>query len=222
MCGRMNVSDSSFVKDLTRVLGMSVPPAARSNIGPGSTAEILIQKDGGRRLLEAVWSLLIEPKKDKPGFRPNPKWQTFNAKSTRLDSSRLWSSAYQSHRAIIPASCFFEWKDKVCYAIEAVNSAIAFAGLYRHWQFGDEGVYSFSLITLPTQAAFRHIHRKSYPLMLQPDDYDLWLDPDFDSVDALQYLLNSGMRTDILVSPVDSPKGMKTTGAGELIRVKTT
>ena len=220
MCGRMNVSDSPFVKELMRTLGMSAYPGARRNIRPGSYTDIVIQQDNERRLVEALWSLLIEPKKDRPGFRPNPKWHTFNSKSTRLGSSRLWSSAFKSHRAIIPASCFFEWKDKVCYAIEPLDSAIAFAGLYRSWQFGDENVHSFSVITLPPQAAFKHIHEKSYPLMLEANDYDLWLDPDFNEIDAFHDLLNSGIRTEISVTPVDSPGGMKVIGERELITAK--
>jgi putative SOS response-associated peptidase YedK len=221
MCGRMNVSDSPFVKELMNSLGMSIYPRARRNIRPGSNTDIIIQQDDERRLLEAIWSLLIEPKKDKPGFRPNPKWHTFNSKSTRLNSSRLWSSAFKSHRAIIPASCFFEWKDKVCYAIEPVDSAIAFAGLYRSWQFADESVHSFSVITLPAQKAFSHIHEKSYPLMLEPNDYDLWLDPNFKEVDAFHDLLDSGIRTEITVTPVDSPGEMEVIGESELITAKT-
>lgn len=220
MCGRMNVSDSAFVKELMRVLGMPVYPQASSNIGPGSSTDIVIQDHAGRQLHEAVWSLLIEPKKDRPGYRPSPKWHTFNAKSTRLESSRLWSSAFKSHRAIIPASCFFEWKDKVCYAIEPLHSAIAFAGLYRSWQFDNELVHSFSVITLPVQTAFRHIHELSYPLMLQPNDHDLWLDPDFKDVDAFHDLLNSGIRAEITATPVDSPTGMNVIGERELISAK--
>jgi putative SOS response-associated peptidase YedK len=213
----MNVSDSPFVIELMKILGIPVYPRVRSNIGPGSSTDIVIEDHDGRQLHEAIWSLLIEPKKDKPGYRPNPKWHTFNSKSTRLDSSPLWASAFKSHRAIIPASCFFEWKDKVCYAIEPVDGAIALAGLYRSWQFGDEAVHSFSVITLPTQAAFRHIHEKSYPLMLQKDDFDLWLDPGFKDVDAFHDLLKSGIRAEVTATPVDSPKTMTVTGESELI-----
>ena len=220
MCGRMNVSDSPFVKELMKALGIKALPQVRSNIGPGSNADIVIQQDDERQLIEALWSLLIEPKKDKPGYRPNPKWQTFNSKSSRLTSSPLWSSAFKSHRAIIPATCFFEWKDKVCYAIEPVDSAIAFAGLYRSWQFNDENVHSFSIITLPGQANFKHIHEKSYPLILEADDYDLWLDPDFKDVDAFNDLLTSGIRSNINIAPVDSPKTMETIGERELINTK--
>ncbi len=220
MCGRMNVSDSPFVKELMKTLGMSMYPRMKSNIGPGSSTDIVIEDDDGRHLHEAIWSLLIEPKKNKPGYRPDPKWHTFNSKTSRLDSSRLWSSAFKSHRAIIPASCFFEWKNKVCYAIEPVDSAIAFAGLYRSWQFAEENVYSFSVITLPRQTAFSHIHEKSYPLMLEENDYDLWLDPDFKQVDAFHDLLNSGIRTEITATPIDSPNTMTVIGESELLSAK--
>ncbi|MBT7951025.1 MAG: SOS response-associated peptidase [Gammaproteobacteria bacterium] len=217
MCGRMNVSDSPFVKELMKALGITALPQVRNNVGPGSSANIVIQQDNERRLIEAIWSLLIEPKKDKPGFRPSPKWHTFNSKSTRLTSSPLWSSAFKSHRAIIPASCFFEWKDKVCYAIEPVDSAIAFAGLYRSWQFDDENVHSFSVITLPGQNNFKHIHDKSYPLILEAKDYEQWLDPKLKDTSVFKELLDSGIRKEISVTPVDSPKNMNKIGEKKLI-----
>lgn len=217
MCGRMNVSDSPFVRELMENLGLSIYPAAKNNIGPGSSTGIVIEDAGARQLYEATWSLLIEPKKKTPGYRPNPKWHTFNARSARLQSSRLWSSAFKSHRAIVPASCFFEWKDKVCYAVGPEDSGIAFAGLYRKWQFGDETVYSFSIITLPGQAVFSHIHEKSYPLMLEKADFDRWLDPEFKEVNAFQGLLDSGIRREVLVTPVESPASMVV--AGESTRI---
>ncbi len=73
MCGRMNVTDSPFVKELMKALGVMSLPQPRNNIGPGSNTDIVIQQDQERLLIEAIWSLLIEPKKNKPGFRPNPK-----------------------------------------------------------------------------------------------------------------------------------------------------
>jgi putative SOS response-associated peptidase YedK len=220
MCGRMNVSDSPFVKELMNALGMTALPQVRNNIGPGSQADIVIQQNDERQLIEALWSLLIEPKKDKPGYRPNPKWQTFNSKSSRLTSSPLWSSAFKSHRAIIPATCFFEWKDKVCYAIEPVDSAIAFAGLYRNWQFEDQSIYSFSVITLPGQANFKHIHEKSYPLMLKAKDYEQWLDPKLKDTNVFKALLDSGIRKEINVTPVDSPKNMSLIGEQQIVTAK--
>ncbi len=217
MCGRMNVTDSPFVRELMKGLGMSAYPRAKNNIAPGSTSDILIEGPEGRQLHEAYWSLLIEPRVNKPGYRPNPKWATFNSKSTRLQSSRLWSSAFKSKRAIIPASCFFEWKDKVCHAIAPIDRAIAFAGLYRSWDFDGETVYSFSVITLPGQKAFRHIHEKSYPLMLEEQEYDRWLDSNANKPDSLQDLLDSGIRKDISVIPVDSPENMEVVGETEII-----
>ena len=95
------------------------------------------------------------------------------------------------------------------------------AGLYRSWQFGDESITSFSIITLPPQDAFVHIHKKSYPLMLQAEDFDRWLDPGCTKVDVFQELMQTGMRTEVTVTPVDSPSGMKATGESELIKLQT-
>src|SRR5690606_11737810 len=228
---------------------------------PGAQGPIVYQTRNGRVLEEAVWSLLIEPKPDGEGVRPNPLWQTFNAQSRRLNSSPLcksryrrkraiipasgfhdwkplrdrypegegvgsnplcqtfnlqsrrlpssplWKSRYRHKRAIIPASGFHEWKPlgdrKQVMEIHPRNAAIAFAGLYDHWTFEGVDYTAFTMITLPPHPRFSHIHAKSIPLMLQPQDFDLWLDPDFDQVDAFADLMKPHIAQDLEVVPVD-------------------
>jgi putative SOS response-associated peptidase YedK len=68
---------------------------------------------------------LIEPRPTGAGYRPNPKFQTFNARSDRLTSSPLWKKAYPSKRCIMPVSAFHEWKGKQVYNIHPENEAAA-------------------------------------------------------------------------------------------------
>ena len=51
----------------------------------------------------------IAPRPEGHGYRPNPKFHTFNARSDRLTSSPLWKKVYPSHRCIVPVSAFHEW-----------------------------------------------------------------------------------------------------------------
>ncbi len=57
--------------------------------------------------------------------------------------------------------------------------------------------------------------------MLEAKDYEQWLDPEFNDVDAYKDLLSSGIQSKINVTPVDSPNTMKIIGEKELIDVKT-
>lgn len=221
MCGRYNVHDDAFVRELMTQLQLPLFPEPRRNIAPGGYGQIVYQDRDGRHLKDAVWSLLVEPKPAGDGVRPNPKWQTFNAQSRRLNQSPLWKSRYRHKRAIIPASGFHEWvpvgNHKQVVDIRPKEGAIAFAGLYDHWEFEGEPYTSFTIITLPPHPRFTHIHPKSIPLMLSPQDFDLWLDPDFDQVDAFADLMQPHIAMDLQVVPVDSPKTLSPVGEAELI-----
>ncbi|WP_241264690.1 SOS response-associated peptidase family protein [Marinobacter daepoensis] len=106
-----------------------------------------------------------------------------------MGTSPLWKKRFHSQRAIIPASGFHEWTGekghKQCYNIHPADSAIAFAGLYELWDFQEELLPSFTIITLPPHPRFSHIHPKSIPLMLNPEDFDMWLDPSLTNTDPL-------------------------------------
>ncbi|GLR13244.1 DUF159 family protein [Chitinimonas prasina] len=217
MCGRYNVTDSPEVQELCRLLGIHLYPEPRLNISPGALGQFIAQKGGERQLYTGMWSMLVEPKPDGSGaFRPNPKFKTFNARSDRLGSSSLWRRLYPSKRAIVPASAFHEWAGKQPYNITQPGRAIAFGALYELWKYGDVVVPAFSIITLPPHPKFLHVHDKSLPLMLEPAAFDMWLDPDMRNTEALADLLESRLRQDLLLTPIDSPKTLATIGEPEL------
>ncbi|SFM77602.1 SOS response-associated peptidase [Marinobacter zhejiangensis] len=219
MCGRYNIIDSPEVGNLMDILGLTLYPETRYNIAPGSQGQIVYQVGDERYLDDAYWSLLMEPKPDGTGYRPSPDYSTFNARSGSLGSSPLWKPRFHSQRAIIPASGFHEWTGekghKQCYNIRAESGAIAFAGLYEIWDFEGERVPAFTIVTLPPHPRFSRIHPKSIPLMLRPDDFDMWLDPYLTNTDPLQHLLKSQIRQPIIVEPVRSPERLEPVGEAE-------
>jgi len=50
----------------------------------------VIEAADDRYLLPDIWSLFVEPRPDGHGYRPNPKFHTFNARGDRLTNSPLW------------------------------------------------------------------------------------------------------------------------------------
>lgn len=221
MCGRYNVIDDPLVQELMEELGLPFYPETRLNIAPGAKGQVVYENSDGRVLQDAYWSLLIERKPDGTGYRPSPKYSTFNARSGSLGSSPLWKKRFQSQRAIVPASGFHEWTGpkghKQCYNITAAGSAIAFAGLYELWEFEQELVPSFTIITLPGHPRFSHIHERSLPLMLRPEDFDMWLDPSLTNTDPFQDLLKSKIRIPLNVTPIGSPAKLDELGASEYL-----
>ncbi|SFR48077.1 Putative SOS response-associated peptidase YedK [Marinobacter daqiaonensis] len=217
MCGRFNVNDDPLVRDLMEQLGVARRPRPRLNVAPGSAAEVVLDAGEGRQLVEGMWSLLIEPHPDGEGYRPNPRFKTFNARSDRLTSSPLWKRVYPKQRCIVPMSAFHEWRSGQVYNIHPDGEAIAMAGLWQRYRNGDDEVISFTTITLPPHPRFSHIHDKSLPLMLRPEDFDAWLDPDFHQVDAFQGLMRPHIPVPLICEPVNSPKDLKPVGEPERI-----
>lgn len=221
MCGRFNVSDDPLVQGLLDALGIPLKIHPRRNIAPGDYAQIIYETDQGRTMQDAMWSLLIDRKPDGSGYRPSPKYSTFNARSGSLGTSPLWKKRFHTQRAIIPASGFHEWTGekghKQCYNIHPVDSAIAFAGLYELWDFQEEVVPSFTIITLPPHPRFSHIHPKSIPLMLTAEDFDAWLNPGLTNTDPFQHLLHSQIRCALRIEPVRSPATLQPVGESELL-----
>lgn len=221
MCGRFNVSDDPFVQGLLDELGIPLKIQPRRNISPGAYAQIVYETHQSRTLQDAIWSLLIERKPDGTGYRPSPKYSTFNARSGSLGTSPLWKKRFHSQRAIIPASGFHEWTGekgrKQCHNIRPLDSAIAFAGLYELWDFQGETVPSVTIVTLPPHPRFSDIHPKSVPLMLTPEDFDMWLDPNLANTDPLQHLLKTQIRHPLAVEPIRTPADLEPVGQGEEI-----
>ena len=108
---------------------------------------------------------------------------------------------------------------KTCFHIvPADDSAIAMGGLYDVKSIAGEAVPVTASITLPSHEKFMHIHKKSIPLMLQPRDYDMWLDPEFTNTEAFDDLLESKIKFDWKVTPVDSPTSLNPIGDSEIIK----
>ncbi|HKK55817.1 SOS response-associated peptidase [Marinobacter sp.] len=218
MCGRYNVTDSREIHALMKSLGLpGTTPTPQRNVPPGGTGEFVIEAADDRYLLPGIWSLLIEPRPEGHDYRPNPKFHTFNARSDRLTSSPLWKKVYPSKRCIVPVSAFHEWRGKQVYNIHPENEATALAGLWQSWHFGDEQVNSFTVITLPPHPRFSHIHPKSIPLMLRPQDFDLWLDPGFHQVEAFQSLLKTHIPAPLVCQPVRNTHRLEPVGEAEVL-----
>ena len=218
MCGRLNVSDDPFVIQLLLDLGIENP---RQNMHFGrfkkaaDTISIIIEKNGQRVLTSATWWLLLEPS-DK-GFKPS-KYTSFNSRFDKLNVPR--SAAYLPYRrsrCIIVAKGFGETEfqlqgtrnvPKHYYDMEAVNGALAFGGLYKEYidKVSGEVVTGCSVITLPPHPKLSGIHSKASPLMLPQDDtLDKWLDPNMQSPDDFNWLLQPAIRQHLQAVQIDKP-----------------
>ena len=104
-----------------------------------------------------------------------------NACCETVHENPIFVHALKYNRCIIPASGFYEWlpddNHNQPYYLRLLNSSvIGFAGLCERWsaEDGTEHENCFMLTTTANEL-MKPIHDRM-PVILQPDDYNLWLD----------------------------------------------
>ena len=173
---------------------------------------IVWQKDGIRRMDNAIWWLLLEPA--DTGFKPS-KYTSFNTRYDKLNAKgSAGYQAYRHSRCVIPAKGFGETeyvnnKPLHYHDLIAKDGAILLGGLCREWLNKETGetALSCSVITLPPHPKLKHIHTKASPLML-PRDLTLvnrWLDESITDTDEFSVLLQPNIPYDLVAQQIDKP-----------------
>ena len=154
------------------------------------------------------WGLIPSWAKDlKIGY------STINARAETVDTKPSFRSAFKKRRCLVPADGFYEWQkvdsSKQSYRITLKDEGIfAFAGLWELWK-GEEKIESFTIIVTDANDFLRPIHDRM-PVILEPADYDFWLDGEVQSVETLKGLLkpysSEKMTTYPVSKRVNSPK----------------
>ena len=111
-------------------------------------------------------------------------------------------------RCLIPADGFYEWqKDgtkKQPYFIRLKSDQpFAFAGLSERWQRGEEIIESCTIITTEPNELTAQVHDRM-PVILPPDQYDLWLDNEFQGNENLLSMLRPYPAGEMMAAPVST------------------
>ena len=117
-----------------------------------------------------------------------------SARRVPAPSLRL-RDALELRRCLIPADGFYEWvrtseEAASLYCFEVNHGELfAFAGLWELWRDASgEPLESCSILTTAANAVTSPVHDRM-PVILDPDNYDLWLDPGMKDVQAAADLL---------------------------------
>lgn len=146
---------------------------------PGRSLQIVRKGGGGRELALARWGLI--PAWAKEASIGN---RMINARAETVAEKPAFRAAFRARRCIIPASGFYEWRrrgsgPKQPYLIRRKDGApMGFAGLWENWTDHETGevVTSCVIITTEPNALMTELHDRM-PVILDPGDYDSWLDP---------------------------------------------
>ena len=188
MCGRYTLRTP--IETLAERFEIDEYPSSISasyNIAPTQGVAAVIAEDGKRKLEMLHWGL-IPSWADDPGVGN----RMINARAETVAEKPSFRKAFRNHRCLLLADGFYEWQKgadgKQPYYIRMDDgSPFAFAGLWESWQNGRE-VRSATIITTDANDVVAPIHNRM-PVILHPEDYELWLDPDFDEKEPLTTLL---------------------------------
>jgi putative SOS response-associated peptidase YedK len=192
MCGRYRLSRRKQVVEEYFDCGSDEPDwAPRFNIAPTQSVPVIRQnpKEPVRELSLMRWGLIPAWSKDSSAAA-----STINARSETAATKPAFRDALKSRRCMIPADAFYEWaragKAKQPYCFEVNDGELfAFAGLWDRWKDpSGDWIKTCSILTTSPNAVTSAVHDRM-PVILDPDGYDLWLDPGMKDAAAVSEML---------------------------------
>jgi putative SOS response-associated peptidase YedK len=210
MCGRFTLRSSP--KAIAEVFGLAEPPHIQPhcNIAPSqSIAVVREQPDHHRELVHLHWGLI-------PFWADAPSIgnRMANARCETAATKPSFRRAFRSRRCLVVADGFYEWQKtdgrKQPYFIQMEDHRpFGMAGLWERWDKQGEQIESCTILTTDANNLMMPIHER-IPVILPPDDFDLWLDPevhDEKNLAALLRPLDSKIMTAYPISTqVNNPK----------------
>jgi putative SOS response-associated peptidase YedK len=227
MCGRfVQVSSPDLLVERFGVDEVAAPAHAPSyNVAPRAGVYAVrdrAEQDGRRRSLsELRWGLVPSWAKDtKVGDR------MINARAESLTDKPAYERAFRRHRCLVPADGFYEWqrrgsRKQPMFIHRRDGEPMAFAGLWAAWRDGDgddaDWLRSCAIVTTDANDVLAPLHERM-PVVLEERDWDRWLDPSADDVNALARLLVPASNELLVAYPVSSAVNSADNDGPELVQ----
>ncbi|MDZ8078268.1 MAG: SOS response-associated peptidase [Nostoc sp. DcaGUA01] len=191
MCGRFTLNQS--LEALAKTFDVQQLPdlAAEYNIAPTQTVATVLQNSESkkREFQQLHWGLIPSWAKD-PGMGA----KLINARAETVAEKPAFRSAFKHRRCLVLADGFYEWqrqqgKKQPFYFRLQDGKPFAFAGLWERWHSpAKEEIISCTILTTSANELLQPIHERM-PVILESQDYDLWLDSQVQTPQTLQQLL---------------------------------
>jgi putative SOS response-associated peptidase YedK len=192
MCGRYRLSRrKQVVEEYFDAVSGDDEWNPRYNIAPTQPVAVIRQnpREPVRELSLIRWGLIPSWAKDT-----STSAKMINARSETAATKAAFRNALKSRRFLVPADAFYEWsrtgKARQPYCFEVGEGELfAFAGIWDRWRDArGNAVETCSILTTMPNAVTSAVHDRM-PVILDPDCYDLWLDPGMRDVNAASELL---------------------------------
>jgi putative SOS response-associated peptidase YedK len=193
MCARFTLKSSAIVLQDLFELDEVPELVPRYNIAPSQIIPAIVAPEGHREMRFFQWGLVPSWAKD-PSIAPN----LINAKSETAPEKPSFRAAFKRRRCLIPADGFYEWttvepsesdlfgestkaekpyKQPYLFSMKG-GELFALGGLYEYWEGVDAGpIESCTILTTEPNKLVAFFHNRM-PVIIAPEDYALWLDPE--------------------------------------------
>lgn len=201
MCGRYATTrdPATLAEDFDAVNATGGDaPAADHNVAPTKPVLAVVTRhprdeDGTpdperteRSIRVMRWGLVPHWAKD-----PSVGSRLINARAESAAEKPAFRTSVTRRRCLLPADGWFEWqrggtpdgsRKQPYFMTPRDGSGVAFAGLWATWrprdgEPGDAPLVTCAVITTDAVGPFTAVHDRM-PLVLAPDDWSAWLDPD--------------------------------------------
>ena len=102
----------------------------------------------------------------------------------------MFKKLIRERRCLIPANCYYEWQETkigmrpYCIRMED-ESPFFIGGIWDVWYAREEDrLYTFTVLTIFPNDVSAPVHDRM-PVIVQPTDYERWLDPENEDVSDL-------------------------------------
>jgi putative SOS response-associated peptidase YedK len=214
MCGRftlrtpLTVLAQQFLFELGD-LPPDVRVVPRYNVAPTQTVLAVRRLEPGGERMPALlhWGLIPSWAKDT-----NSASSLINARCETLAEKPSFRTALCKRRCLILADGFYEWKkegkQKLPYYFQLQEGKpFAFAGLWERWRGPEKSaevpLESCTIVTTTANELCKPFHDRM-PVILEPADYDLWLDPSVTECEKLLPILSPLPANEMQTRPVNS------------------
>ncbi len=198
MCGRMYISNNPNVQAFMDALGIPIYPTSNDDLRPTDSTLLLLPKNGEVTAKEMSWGI-------KPSWS---KQVLINAKSETIDEKNTFKGAFESHRALVVCSGWYEWKAisensttekqklktppslKQKYLVEhSLKQLMLMAAVYYPANTHQPHDQFVTLTTAPNDK-LKQVHHRM-PLIIHADEMDMWLQGSCDDVKPLMQAIKS-------------------------------
>jgi putative SOS response-associated peptidase YedK len=161
-----------------------------------------------------------------PFWADDPKLgsKLINARAETVADKPAFRSAFRHRRCLIVADGFYEWQQQEngkqpFYLRLKDDRPFALAGLWEHWEEdGGEAIDSCTILTTDANELTSPIHSRM-PVILDPKDYDMWLDSSVRKSESLQSLLRPYASEKMEAYPVSKTVNRPTNDRPECIEI---